>query len=87
MRLINVDEEAPDTFYIFVNQFNPITLHNFNLTQTFFSGAAASCSDEGFARKYIAGKVRYLPYEPCHHDVLAIPPYFLTAINDYRIEH
>lgn len=87
MKLINIDEESPDTFYIFVNQFNPITHHNFNLTKSFFSGAAASCSDAGFVNKYIEGKVRYLPYEPCHNDVLGVSPYFLTAINDYRIEY
>nr|WP_298409905.1 hypothetical protein [uncultured Halomonas sp.] len=87
MKLVNIDEEAPDTFYIFVNQFNPITHHNFNLTKSFFSGAADSCSDAGFLKKYIEGKVRYLPYEPCHNDVLGVSPYFLTAINDYRIEY
>ncbi|CEP35852.1 Putative uncharacterized protein [Halomonas sp. R57-5] len=83
MKLINIDEDAPDIFFIFVDQFNPTTYHNFNLTKMFFSGSVASCSDEEFARKYIEGTVRYLPYEPCHNDVLAISPYFLTAINDY----
>ncbi|NRB55586.1 MAG: hypothetical protein HRU39_06330 [Salinicola sp.] len=87
MELINIDEEAPDTLYIFVNQFNPITHHNFNLTKSFFSGAAASCFDAGFANKYLEGIVRYLPYEPCSIDVLGVSPYFLTAINDYRIEY
>ena len=87
MKLVNIDEKAPDTFYILVNQFNPITHHNFNLTKSFFSGAAASCSDAGFLKKYIEGKVRYLPYEPCNNDVLGVSPYFLTAINDYRIEY
>lgn len=31
--------------------------------------------------------MRYLPYEPCHSDALAVSPYFMTAINDYRIEY
>lgn len=87
MKLINIDEEAPEILYIFVDHFKPITHHNFYLTKTFSSGAVASCSDQKFLKKYIEGKVRYLPYEPCQNDVLAVSPYFLTAINDYRIEY
>lgn len=87
MKLINIDEEAPDIFYIFVNQLNPMTEHNFQLTKTFTSGAAVSCLDETFLKKYLEGKVRYLPYEPCQKDILAISPYHVTAINDYRIEY
>jgi hypothetical protein len=35
----------------------------------------------------MAGKVRYLPYELCQMDQLTISPYFLSAINDYRVEY
>ncbi|MDI3324741.1 hypothetical protein QKW35_10170 [Pontibacterium granulatum] len=87
MKLINIDEDAPDTFYIFVNQLNPITEHNFKHTKTFSSGAVASCMNEDFARKFVDGTARYLPYEPCEFDNLAVSPYCLTAINDYRIEY
>lgn len=87
MKLINIDEEAPDEFYIFVNQFNPMTEHNFQVTKTFTSGAVNSCIDQKFAEKYINGSARYLPYEPCFHDNISPSPYLISAINNYRIEY
>ena len=61
VKLLNIDENAPDIFYIFVNQLNPMTEHNFKLTKTFCSSAVTSCMDENFAKKYIDGTARYLP--------------------------
>ncbi|MCE5226998.1 MAG: hypothetical protein LLG05_14230 [Porphyromonadaceae bacterium] len=87
MKLINLDEDAPETFYIFVNQLNPMTEHNFKLTNTFSSGSFNSCLDPNFAEKYLRGKARYLPYEPCQADYISPSPFFLSVINDYRIEY
>lgn len=88
MKLINIDEKIPDTFYIFVNQYNPMTEHNFKITKTFTSGAVNSCSlSEDFAKKYYSGTAKYLPYEPCKHDNISPSPYLLSSINDYRIEY
>jgi len=87
VKLINLDEDAPNEFYIFVNQFNPMTEHNFKFTKTFTSGAVNSCLDEDFVKKYIEGSARYLPYEPCQSDNISPSPYLLSAINDYRIEY
>lgn len=87
MKLINIDDDAPDELYIFVNQINPMTEHNFKLTKTFTSGAFNSCLDENFAKKYIEGSAIYLPYEPCQADNISPSPYLLSAINDYRIEY
>lgn len=84
---MNVDEVLPDTFFVFVNQVHPVTHHNFNLQGRFFSGAFGSLADAEFMEKYISGKARYLPYEPCQMDLKTASPYFLTAINDYRIEY
>lgn len=87
MKLLNIDEECPSEFYIFVNQLNPITENNFRVTGHFSSGAFGSLSNTEFLEKYLTGKVRYLPYQPCEMDQLSLSPYFLTAINDYRIEY
>jgi hypothetical protein len=73
--------------YIFVNQLNPTTEHNFKLIGQFSSAAFGSIGDPGFLKKYTEGSVRYLPYEPCQMDQLAISPFFLTAINEYRVEY
>lgn len=87
MNLLNVDEPVPKEFFIFVNQFNPGTQHNFQLTGKFVSAAFASFGLPGFLPKYLNGKVRYLPYEPCAMEPMAVSPYHLSAINDYRIEY
>jgi len=87
VKLINLDEDAPDVFYIFVNQFNPMTEHNFKFTKTFTSGAVNSCINEDFLKKYLDGSAKYLPYEPCQFDNVSPSPYLLNAINDYRIEY
>lgn len=65
-RLMNLNEPIPDEFFIFVDQFNPITHHNFNLIGTFTSGAFGSLATlPEFAEKYINGSASYLPFEPC----------------------
>ena len=87
MRLINVDDNAPEVFYIFVNQLNPVTEHNFKSTKTFISGAVGSCLDKNFQEKYIKGRARYLPFELCQADNVSPSPYLLSAINDYRVEY
>jgi hypothetical protein len=85
---MNVDEEVPSEFFIFVNQLNPITSHNFNLTGQFNSGAFSSVSiSSDHLQKYIKGEFRYLPFEPVQMDAVMLSPYFLTAINDYRVEY
>lgn len=87
-KLINIDEEIPSEFFIFVNKLNPMTYHNFNLIGQFNSGAFATASfGPEYLQKYLRGSFRYLPYEPVPMDAVALSPYFLTAINDYRIEY
>ena len=87
MELLNIKEEYPSKFYIFVNTLNPMTEHNFKLSGRFTSGAFGGLFDQKTLKKYITGEIRYLPYESCQMDDMALSPYFLTAINDYRIEY
>ncbi|MGD0238011.1 MAG: hypothetical protein ABSC55_26200 [Syntrophorhabdales bacterium] len=87
-KLMNIDEEVPSEFFIFVSQLNPMTYHNFNLIGQFSSGAFSSASlGPEYLQKYLKGEFRYLPYEPVQMDAMMLSPYFLTAINDYRIEY
>jgi len=86
--LINTGESIPKFFYIFVKMLNPTTWHNFTFTQSFASGAFSSLLiDQDYVKNYLEGKLRYLPYEPCKNDNIIFSPYFLTAINDYRVEY
>lgn len=87
MKLINVDEHAPDEYFIFVNRLNQVTRNNFDLTGTFTSSAFGLCTSPEFAAKYIQGSATYAPFRPDSPDCTSISPYTLTAINDYRIEY
>lgn len=87
-RLMNVEEDIPKEFYIFVNRLNPLTKHNFDLNGKLVSSAFGSLDAiPEFLPKYLQGTVRYLPYEPCTMDPRMVSPYFVSAINDYRIEY
>jgi len=86
--LMNLEEKIPDIFYIFVNQYNPITVHNLNFTKCFTSAAYAYCgSSDDFIKKYLNGTATYLPYKLNEMDLKFLSPYFLSAINDYKIEY
>lgn len=84
---MNSDDEAPGIFYIFVNRLNTVTEHNFANVGSFASAAFTSLGLPGFAEKYLDGTARYLPYEPARREAMAVSPYSLSAINDYRIEY
>lgn len=86
--LLNQNNNIPDTFYIFINKNNPVTVNNLKVSKTFASAAYQTCLfDKDFREKYENGKINYLPYKKCDTDLRTITPYFLTAINDYRVEH
>ena len=87
-KLMNSDEDGPDEFFVFVNELNPVTYHNFRVTGRFCSGAFGSLGiDPEFRSKYLDGTAQYLPFSPCEVDLMTLSPYFLTAINDFRVEY
>ncbi|EGQ8476278.1 hypothetical protein FLL96_19405 [Vibrio cholerae] len=84
--LINVNEEIPEEFYVFVNFSSPIAVNNFRVG-AYTSAACSMWLNEETLRKYLDGSLNYLPFAPSERDPIAISPYCLTAINDYRIEY
>jgi len=87
-KLLNINEIIPDVFYIFINEFMPITQHNLNTTKSFISAAYSYCAiDRNFINAYINGLVYYLPFIKSDTDIKIISPYCLNAINDYRVEY
>lgn len=87
--LLNKKESIPEKFYIFVNQLNPMTHNNFNITKTFVSAAYAQCSMfDDFSKKYLGGQVNYLPFGLANEqDLKVVSPFHLSAINDYMTEY
>lgn len=75
-------------FYVFIDQYRPITVLNLKNTKCFTSAAYSNCSlDKNFLKKYLEGNVDYLPFIPHEKDLQVISPYCLSAINDYRVEY
>ncbi|MBE3143952.1 MAG: hypothetical protein IMZ61_08520 [Planctomycetes bacterium] len=86
-QLMNCKGVVPEPLFIFVNEQDPVTYNNFHVTGEFNSAAFTNLSAEPFVPKYIGGTARYLPFAPCEKDLQFLSPYFLTAINDYRVEY
>ncbi|EKP0262778.1 hypothetical protein JFQ93_004145 [Aeromonas sobria] len=84
--LINLNENIPNEFYVFVNFSSPLAAHNYNIG-AYTSGACITWLQENTLIKYLDGSLNYLPFEPSQRDPIALSPYCLTAINDYRIEY
>ena len=88
MLLNNKTNLIQNEFYIFVNQYRPITVLNLKNTKCFISAAYSYCSlDKNFLKKYLEGNVDYFPFIPNEKNLQVISPYCLTAINDYRVEY
>lgn len=88
MHIFNISKESfPQKFFIFVEPMSVIAQMNYSLTGVFTSSAYGSISlDQEFFKKYIDGTVDYLPYQLKQHDMVTLSPYYLSAINDIRIE-
>lgn len=84
--LINVNEEIPEEFYVFVNFASPIAAINYR-AGAYTSAACSMWLNEETLARYLDGSLNYLPFAPCERDSIAVSPYCLTAINSYRIEY
>lgn len=86
-KLLNLDEEIPSEFFIFVSETNFITQHNFKLSGQFTSGAYTSVSfSEDVRIKYLAGTLRYLADSNGAQDSMGVSPFYETARLD-PLEH
>jgi len=75
-------------FYVFIDQYRPMTVLNLKNTKCFISAAYSNCSlDPNFLKKYLEGDVDYFPFIPHEKDLPIISPYCLSAINYYRVEY
>ncbi|MDG3085167.1 hypothetical protein P7F88_03240 [Vibrio hannami] len=83
---INNNENIPDEFFVFVNFSSPLAANNYKVG-AYTSGACSTWLHEETRAKYEDGSLNYLPFEPSQRDPMAVSPYCLSAINDYRIEY
>src|SRR5262245_32700694 len=89
MKLINLDEETPDIFYVFVNLNSFITKNNYENSKTFNSAVFANLSIDGqLLEKYLRGTINYLPFIPNpNSDLHVVSPFQNSVTADYRTEY
>ena len=89
MKLLNINEEAPEFFYIFMNPGNDIVgrvlKHNFQLSKMLTSTSFQSflVSPE----KYIKGEIQYLPFIKNENSTQMPSPFVLHIIENYALEY
>ncbi|MGJ7575125.1 hypothetical protein ACSFBX_31720 [Variovorax sp. RB2P76] len=86
MKLVNADEALPEVFYLFVDQRSLMARNNLAVG-SFSSAAFNSFSDLAFIDKYVRGTVRYLPYQVAQSDLLAVSPFLMSTVGQYRVEY
>ena len=86
MKLVNIDEDIPEEFFIFVNRLNPVTRNNFDMTGTFTSAAFGMPRSQyrlpGEVYRWLCS-IRSLPAMP--HGLLSYIAVY--ADSDKRLSH
>ena len=68
-------------FYLFIDQYRPITVLNLENTKCFLSAAYSNCSlDMNFLKKYLEDDVDYFPFLPHEKGLKIISPYCLNSL-------
>lgn len=87
-KLMNINEEIPKEFFVFVDYSNPITLNNIELTKQFTSsGISEALISEEKLEEYLTGKMQFAPYVPNKNCINFISPFLLSVSKDYMIEY
>lgn len=84
---MNLNEQLPSEFYIFVNLLNPITRHTLKSTKV-FSSAVLPFINNNNINKYKDGSINYLPFISNNNkDFGSLSIFCYNIINDYRVEY
>lgn len=92
MKLLNINENAPEIFYIFIGQgksiYSQINFHNYNLSKTIISsGFEGIFAQQDKIKDFIDGNIVYAPFIP-NRTTLTIPSsHSMTVVNGYNTEY
>ena len=88
IKLMNIDEEIPEEFFVFINFLNPVTRNNIELTGRFTSSGIteASISKEKL-NEYLTGTMQYAPYVPNPIQNNSISLFSISVTNEYSVEY
>jgi hypothetical protein len=87
--VLNVDEQMPMYFYVFVDGLSPMQKHNFRLRKGIVSGAFLNLGiDNDFIAKYQSGDADYLPFIPNFKtDIHSPSSYSMQTTLNYSLEY
>jgi hypothetical protein len=93
MKLLNVNEDIPDKFYVFLSHANNIIgqsyKHNYSLNHELLSAGMNNYFDKHKREKYISGDIDYLPFVKNNADYQTngISSYSFRLIQQYSVEY
>ncbi len=92
MKLLNINEEAPQIFYIFIGQgnniFSQINYHNYKLTKSIMSsGFEGIIIQQDKIKDFIDGNIDYAPFIPNKTTLHNPSSHSMTVVNGYNTEY
>lgn len=86
--LMNLNEEIPNEFYVFINESNPITRNNISLTQQITSsGITEALISKEKLNEYLTGTMQFAPYIPNPIHNYSISLFSISVTNEYSVEY
>ena len=92
MKVMNVQEEIPEVFYVFIGQgktiYSQINYHNYKLTHRLVSaGFSSMLADISKIQDFIDGNIFYAPYVPVKPTLIVPSSHQLAVVNGYSGEY
>lgn len=92
MKLMNVNEDVPEVFYIFIGQgktlSSKINFYNYNLTHRIISsGFQGIMVAPEQIQNFIEGDINYIPYLPTETTLTVPSSHRLAVVNGYTTEY
>lgn len=92
MKLLNIDEEAPEIFYIFIGQgksgFCRGNFWNYNLTKKITSsGFNGIMNNLGKVQDFIDGNIIYAPFIPNKTTLNSASSHTMAVVSGYNVEY
>lgn len=92
MKLLNINEDVPEYFYVFIGNGNrmqhKINYHNYKLNKMLISGGFEGLITEPkLMQDFIEGNINYAPYVPAETTFNIPTSHMMNVVNSYNVEY
>lgn len=92
MKLINMDEDCPKVFYVFIGLgnsiYSKINYYNYKLNNSLISGGFKNLEISNIdINDFIMGNITYAPFIPNSTTFLSPTSHLMNVINSYQVEY